>query len=298
VNWDDLKYFLAVCRTGSIRGAATSLGVNHATVSRRINSFEKSLGERLFERSPKGYQRTKAADDIFEETLHLEERLSSVERKAAGKDKSLDGDIRITFVDLLAEHLLMPIFAEFCRLYPKVQLEIIDSTRAFNLANREADVAFRFCKEPPDYLIGRKLGNVHRACYVSKTLLDNTGLNDGPKQLNWMGWTDKMRRPIGPIARQHLEFGSKHKILSAKVQTEACKNGMGVALLPCFIGDSEVTLTRISPYTSEHKYDIWVLSHPDLRQNKKVQTFVRFVTDKMLQKRALIEGEDFEIPTY
>jgi DNA-binding transcriptional LysR family regulator len=298
VNWDDLKYFLAVCRSGSIRSAAITLGVNHATVSRRINSFEKSLGERLFERTPKGYLRTKAADDIFEETLHLEERLSSVERKAAGKDKSLNGDIRITFVDLLAEHLLMPIFAEFCQLYPRVQLEIIDSSRAFNLANREADVAFRFCKEPPDYLIGRKLGNVHRACYVSKNLLENTGLENGTGQLNWLGWTDKMRRPIGPLARQHFEFGSKHKILSSKLQMEACKNGLGVALLPCFIGDSEETLTRIPPYTSEHKYDIWILSHPDLRQNKKVQTFVRFVTDKMLQQRPLIEGENFELPTY
>jgi len=294
VNWDDLKFFLTVCRTGSIRAAAQSLGVNHATVSRRINNFEESLGERLFERTAQGYVPTAAADDIFKEASNLEERLNAVERRVAGKDATLRGDIKITLPDMFAQGFLMTDFAEFCRLYPEIELEIIDSTRAFNLANREADVAFRLCDEPPEYLVGRKLANVHRACYISSALVPKLEDSTWMAAQNWLGWTDKLRRPIGVLAREYSSFSSRHKILSGSLQAEACKQGLGIALLPCFYGENMDGITRLPPYLSEHKYDFWILSHPDLRKNAKVQTFVRFMTERILAKRALIEGEVFQ----
>ena len=94
MNWDNLKYFLVVCNTGSIRLAAQELEVNHATVSRRIKNFEKSLGDQLFERTTKGYVRTKLGDEIFHEAVHLQDRLKSVERRVAGKDETLSGESR------------------------------------------------------------------------------------------------------------------------------------------------------------------------------------------------------------
>lgn len=290
MNWDDLKYFLAVSRTGSIRAAAIYLDVNHATVSRRINSFEKNLGQRLFERSQKGYTKTSMGNQIFEDACHLEERLNTVQRKIAGSDLSLSGELRVTMPDVVAQDLLMPWFAEFCSDHPDIEMEIIDSTKAFNLANREADVAFRLCNEPPDYLIGRKLANVHRACYISsgykEKMLDEQWL----AQQSWIGWNDKMRRPAGKIAREYLKLSSKHKIMSATLQASACREGMGVAVLPCFIGDKDASLVRIPPYSSESKYNLWVLRHPDLRDNLKVQTFVNFMSKKLLANADLIEG--------
>ena len=292
MNWDDLKYFLSVCRYGSIRSAAKALGVNHATVSRRINNFELALGERLFERTQQGYLLTATAEELYEEASHLEERLSTVARKVAGKDKSLCGDIRVTLPDLLAHQLLMDDFAVFCQEYPDVHLEIIDSTRAFNLANREADVAFRLCDEPPEYLIGRKLANIHRSVYMSKKLLHKLDEPGWLEKQNWLGWTDKQRRPIGRFAKEYPRFESKHKIISAMIQSQACKNGMGVSILPCFVGDKDPELVRVPPYISEPKYDLWILSHPDLRKNLKIQTFVRFMTERVMKKRNLIEGEE------
>ncbi len=299
MNWDDLKYFLSVCQNGSIRSAAKALKVNHATVSRRINSFELALGERLFERTPKGYLLTAVAEELYQEASHLEERLSSIERLVAGKDETLQGEIRVTLPDLLAQELLMEDFAAFCLEYPQVQLEIIDSTRAFNLANREADVAFRLCDEPPDYLIGRKLANIHRSCYISKSLMAEIEAKEGDEKevflnaQNWIGWTDKQRRPIGKIAREYPRFQSKHKIISATLQTKACQHGMGISILPCFLGDTSPNLIRVPPAISEAKYDLWVLSHPDLRKNLKIQTFVRFMTKKVFAKKKLIEGEGY-----
>ena len=290
LNWDDLKFFLAVCRTGSIRGAAVRLNVNHATVSRRIKSFETSIGQRLFERSPKGYEITAAGEDIFKEAAHLEESLHNVERKVAGKDNTLAGEIRVTMPDMLAQYLLMPGFADFCREHPKIELEIMDSTAVFNLANREADIAFRICTTPPDYLIGRKLAVIHRACYMSQSLLPRLQQPGWLEQQSWLGWSDKARRPIGKIAREYPRLHSKHKILNGSIQAAACREGLGIGILPCFVGDADPQLTRVPPYTSEAKYDLWILYHPDLRKNAKIQTFVRQITAFVNSRKTLIEG--------
>lgn len=293
LNWDDLKFFLAVCRTGSVRAAANQLGVNHTTVSRRINGFEKELGQRLFERSSKGYVKTKLADDIFNEASYLEERLSSVERKVVGQDDVLSGEIRVTLPDLLGIDLLMPGIAEFVRKYPSIEIDIVASTKELNLANREADVAFRIVKNPPEYLIGRKLAVIHRSCYMSREFQHKMLDPDWLAQQNWIGWTDKERRPVGILAREYPRFESKHKISNGNLQREACRNGMGVSILPCFKGDIDDKLVRIPPYLSEAKYNLWILSHPDMRQNKKLQTFVRFMTDYVSQQKDLIEGRYF-----
>lgn len=293
LNWDDLKFFLAVCRTGSVRAAANQLGVNHTTVSRRINGFEKELGQRLFERSSKGYVKTKLADDIFNEASYLEERLSSVERKVVGQDDVLSGEIRVTLPDLLGIDLLMPGIAQFVRKYPSIEIDIVASTKELNLANREADVAFRIVKEPPEYLIGRKLAVIHRSCYLSKEFAQKMLDPDWLALQNWIGWTDKERRPVGILAREYPRFDSKHKISNGNLQREACRNGMGVSILPCFKGDIDDKLVRIPPYISEAKYNLWILSHPDMRQNKKLQTFVRFMTEFVSQQKDLIEGRCF-----
>lgn len=294
-NWDDLKYFLAVCRTGSIRAAAKQLEVNHATVSRRINNFEISLGRRLFDRSAQGYQKTIAAEDVYLQAVHLEDTLNAVQRTVAGKDHSLSGEIRVTLADVLAQTLYMQDFAAFCAKYPDINLEIIDSARSFNLVNREADVAIRVCNQPPEHLVGRKLANMHRACYISREYSESYEDPDWLAEQNWLGWSDKMRRPIGKIAKEYPKFASKHSIVSAVLQQQACRCGMGIAILPCFMGDKDPELLRVPPFTSEKKFEIWILSHPDLRKNSKIQTFVRFITERTLQKKSLIEGKEHSV---
>jgi len=296
LNWDDLKFFLAVSRAGSVRAAAEELKVNHATVSRRINSFEGSLGQRLFERTPQGYVRTRLGDEVFNEAAYLEERLSNVERRIMGSDEELSGDIRVTMPDLIAEEFLLEGCAQFCKKYPQVELDIVDSVKLLNLANREADVAFRIVKEPPEYLIGRKLAVLHRACYMAKSDLLLLKTEGWLEQQNWIGWTDKQRKPIGKIAKEYPRFASKHKIANAKLQAVATRNSMGIGILPCFVGDKDPELVRIPPYTSEEKYDLWVLSHPDLRKNAKIQTFVRFMTEFVHDKQGLLEGREFVRP--
>lgn len=167
-----------------------------------------------------------------------------------------------------------------------------------NLANREADVAFRIVKEPPEYLIGRKIVVIHRAYYIVKSNLPLLKQEDWLEQKNWIGWTDKQRRPVGKIAQEYPRFSSKHKITSGKLQAVAARYGMGmgIGILPCFVGDTDPELVRVPPYTTEGKYDMWVLSHPDLRKNARIQTFVRFMTEFVHGKKDLLEGREFTRP--
>lgn len=291
MNWDDLKYFLAVSRTGSIRGAAKALDVNHATVSRRINTFEKNMGLRLFDRTVQGYERTKAADEIYAQAVHLEDTLFNVQRLVEGKNKALRGIIRITVADIVAEHLLMDDLADFSKLYPDIEIHVIDSVRSFNLANREADVALRVCNHPPEHLIARKLAAIHRSAYASAEAKHMVDKPEWLAQQNWIGWTDKMRKPVGKMARDYDKFSSRHAIVNTNLQRKACRLGMGIAILPCFIGDNDDSLVRIAPFTSEHKFDLWLLTHPDMRENTKVKAFNHFIKERIMQKQPLIEGE-------
>ena len=183
--------------------------------------------------------------------------------------------------------------AAFSKLYPQINLEVIDSERSFNLSNREADVAIRVCNTPPEHLIGRKLAQMYRSCYIARKFEKQMLNCQWLQEQNWIGWSDKMRRPVGKVAQDYPRFQSKHSILSATLQMQACVNGMGISVLPCFMGDQAPELVRVPPYTIEHKYDVWILSHPDMRSNKKILTFVRFMTEALLAKKALIEGQTY-----
>lgn len=290
MNWDDLKYFLAVARAGSIRGAAKDLSVSHATVSRRINSFEQQLGFSLFHRSGNGYAKTRAGEEIYAQAVHLEDTLHNVHRLAGGKDGKLSGTIRVTAADIVAEHLLIEPIGHFAKAYPNIDIHILDSVRSLNLANREADVAIRVCQKPPEHLIAHRLAGVYRSAY---TPVENQPyLNDGSwlAQQHWIGWTDKMRKPVGQLATDYPKFDSRHGIVNTNLLVKACKQDMGIAILPCFIGDKDPQLIRVPPYTSEHKFELWMLIHPDLRDNAKVREFKCYMQKALAQHQDLIEG--------
>lgn len=291
MNWDDLKYFLAVCRNGSVRAAAAELQVNHATVSRRINGFEGALDQRVFDRTAKGYQLTRLGEEIYQEASLLEERLSTVERKAANKRQHISGELRITAADVVLEYILMPMLSAFSEQHPDIEFMVMDSARNFNLSSREADVALRICHQPPDHLVGKRISGIHRACYIRKVDFEHAQDPGWRARQTWVGWSDKMRRPIGQLAADYPDHDSRHGIVSASLQAAACRLGMGMAALPCFIGDQDPELARMPPCTSEHKFDMWLLSHPDLRESVKVQTFKTFIAEQLALKRPLLEGE-------
>src|SRR6195256_5372565 len=139
IDWDDIRFFLAVARGGSVRAAAERLGVNHSTVLRRVVQLEERLGARMFEKLPSGYRLTAAGEEVLEFADQMEASSNRLETRVLGRDQGVRGLLRVTLAPPLATHLLMPDFAEFARLHPEIEMEILSIGEPVNLTNREAD---------------------------------------------------------------------------------------------------------------------------------------------------------------
>ena len=147
IDWDDVRYFLAAARGGSVRAAAKRLGVNHATVLRRIAQLEERLGAQMFEKQPSGYRLTAAGEEVLELANHGSVIAPAGDAGLRSSSQSARGLLRVTLPPFLATHLLMPDFADFRLLYPDIEMEILSSGALANLTNREADVAIRIISD-------------------------------------------------------------------------------------------------------------------------------------------------------
>lgn len=289
-DWDNLRYFLAVARKGSIRGAATTLGVNHSTVSRRIDGFEKKLGVRLFERFSSGYLVTPAGEEMRQSAEQIESQVAIIDRRVVGRDSRLCGLLRVTLHDSLAQKLLMPDFAAFCAQYREIELELLISNSMANLARREADIAIRISNDPPDSLIGRRLLKYANAIYASHDYLKTHDFSCGGKHLTWVGWNDTVPDPQWVRESPFPKAPARNRIIHPMMQMEAAKAGMGLAMLPCFLGDTEPGLARVPPGAAIPSRDIWLLTHEDLRHTARVRRFLDFMARAILARRDLLEG--------
>ena len=171
IDWDDVRYFLAVARGGSVRAAAEHLGVNHSTVLRRIAQLEERLGAQMFEKLPSGYRLTAAGEEVLEFADQMDASSHQLQTRVFGRDQGVRGLLRVTLAPTLATHLLMPDFADFARLHPDIEMEILSSGELANLTNREADVAIRVVydrKTLPLNLHGLKGPDLFGGVYMSR----------------------------------------------------------------------------------------------------------------------------------
>ena len=288
MDWDDIKLFLALMRTGNVRAAAVKLNVSHSTVARRVDAMEEKLATRLFERLPTGYVLTQIGEDMMQVAEHVEEELEGLERRIAGHDNRLSGRIRVTMVDALATNLLMPHLAEFARKYPEIELEVPVSYEAVDLDRREADVALRFARNPPEHLIGRQLLICATAAYASQDYLDQHALQNS--NASWIGFDAGGAFPKWVKESVFPNIPVKGQFVSLLVQLAACKAGMGVAMLPCFLGEPEPTLRRLSPARPDPVLDLWLLTHRDTRSSARIRVFCDFIATAIKSHRALLGG--------
>jgi len=291
MDWDDIRYFLTVSRTGSIRSAALKLEVNHSTVSRRINQLEKKMGVRLFDKLPSGYIITPAGEEIIEFATQIEEQTHAMERKIYGRDTELSGNLRVTLTAALSTNLLMHDLQKFSKQYPGINLELVISDEEFSLSKREADVAIRVTNgNPPEHLIGRQLLTFAKCTYASVEYLSQHDIINDPASANWVGWDDDNPFPQWIKNSEFPKSSIKHQVNHILSQLAAAKAGLGISILPCFMGDVEPTLQRVPGATINPGRDIWLLTHRDLRQTARVRVFTEFMADAIRAHADLLEG--------
>ncbi len=291
MDWDDVRYFLAVAREGSVRAAADRLEVTHSTVLRRIAQLEERLGAQMFKKLPSGYRLTDAGEEILEFAEQMEASSNRLETRVFGRDQSVRGRLRVTLAPTLATHLLMPDFADFARLHPEVEIEILASGELVNLTNRQADVAIRVVYDRstlPLNLHGLKGPELFGGVYLSRDLLAawRAGAAD---RIRWIvmsqhGVSDWARAGEVPVAE--VPF----RTTDAEAQIAAVRQGLGMTVLPCFVGDADPLLARV-PGTVLHKHGtLWLLTHGETRKTKRVRLFTEFVSRRLSAYAPLAAG--------
>jgi len=287
MNWDDLRVFLAVARAGSISGGARQLDLQHSTVSRRMRKLEETLGVRLFDKVPSGYALTAAGDNLLRAAARMEREVLSVDGALSGADLQPAGALRVTAIDNMATTVLMPLFTAFSRRYPEVTLHLMVSNADVSLAQREADVAIRLTDTPPDTLIGRRVATVASAVYGSREHLARLHAEGG--EPDWLGveccvfhrsWT---RQSCGD--RTHRLYVDDTLLTQA-----ALREGMGVSILPCFMGDPDPALVRYAEPRPEWDLGLWILLHPDLKRTARVLAFRDYMTEALAACSDLFAG--------
>lgn len=292
LEWDDLRYVLAVAEAGSLAGAARELRVNHSTVLRRIAAFEQKLGLRLFERLPTGYVLTAGGEELVAAARSISGTVTELERRIAGQDLRLSGTLRITAPDTLMGSILPDILAEFGEAHPGIALEVAVSNLMFNLTKRDADVALRAADNPPATLVGRRIGKIAFAIYAAPAYLARHDHADLAEH-RWVGPDDTLAGTS--VARWMQSKLPKSEIVlradSLLAMQHAAVAGLGLVALPCYLGDSVPALSCVRRPMPEMETALWILTHEDLRAAARVRAFTDFAYGAFRKRRALLEGE-------
>ncbi|MBK5569098.1 LysR family transcriptional regulator [Ensifer sp. SSB1] len=297
IDWEDLRFVLAVAEANSLAAAARALGVNHTTVLRRVGSFEQRLGVRLFDRLPSGYTLTAGGEELLAVARRMAETVTELERRLTGQDLRLEGSLRITTTDTLMASILPSILAAFRQRHPGVLLEVSTSNALANLSHRDADVAIRPAVDSPDALVGRRIANVAFAVYAAPSYLQERGLGSSDKidfaGERWIGLGDALASTsVSRWMRATLSAPAVLRCDSLVTAREAAAAGIGLTALPCYLGDTTPGLVRIGSPVAAMTRELWLLTHEDLRRTARVSAFTEFAGQALAKHRPLFEGRD------
>lgn len=285
-NWDDLRYFIEVVRAGNVTEAGLRLGVNQSTVSRRIASLESALGKALFDRTAKGWVITPVGEKIVTQAEEMAIQANAIHRKIEIDSEEVSGLIKITVSDVCSKRFVMPVIRDFKRDHPEVDVELITADHVLNLANREADIAIQAINEPPPNVVGKRICKLAFHVYGHSDLV-KTLLPETPPCITWIG--DGVTLPYW-IKKNFPKLKRAYRTNSGVAMFNMCKEGLGLALLPCSLGDEAEELVRIPVEHLEPGQDVWVLSHVDLRTTARVRIFRDRMVEFLIHEIDLLEG--------
>jgi len=295
IDWNDLRYFLAVAEEGSSLAAARTLGVDQSTVSRRIVVLERDLGLKLFEKGRNGYRPTAAALDVLGRARDVDAAVAGFCRAAAEHEAGLRGTLRLTTAEGIAYGLISPILDAFHKLHPALRVTLLLEDRFVDLSKGAADVAVRAGRPDDPALIGRKLTDAAWAVYAAKSYVDRFGAPSSPEELNGHGLIG-FEGPIARIgaARWLARVAPKASIVSGTNSILggllAVRSGVGIAVLPVHVADPDPDLLRVIDPLEELMGEFWVLVHPEMRNAPKVRAFVAFLSSEIRKYRPLLLG--------
>lgn len=294
---DDLSLFLALAQHGALAHAAAEAAIHHSTAFRRLNELEERIGARLFNRSAGTYTLTAAGERILPFAQRLRKQHLAFETGLLNLDKTLSGRVRATTSDGLASHFLGPHLARFRAKYPEIEVELVIDNQMLDLSERVVDVAIRPAKKLEGQMVGRKAADMAYTLYASKQYL-NSHPRINPDNPEFAGhavigyaasvdyfstakWLNRHARAATVAARSN-QFGSMLGMAQA---------GLGIAALPCVMGDATAGLQRvIAPPESMHTH-LWLCTHPHIRSVARIRALLDFLHASISAEQGRLRGD-------
>ena len=288
LDWNDLRYFLAVARDGSTLAAARALRVSQTTVARRIAALEEALGIHLFEKRQAGYALTPTGQELLSRAEQVETALGGFSEAAAAQSRNVSGTVKITTEEVYAITLLAPILTELHQLHPDIVIDLDTSQTVRDLGAGEADISLRSTKvqSQPAGLVGRQLCIDDWALYCSRDYASRNGVPRNRAQLkkhpfigggggnlwvHYQAWLQSLGLEQ-QVAMHHATSGG---LLSG------VRSGFGIAVLPCVIADGEPDLIQCLTPNHNHERRLWLFTHERVRHMPRVRTVVDFLYERL-----------------
>jgi len=297
MDWDDLRYVLAVARAGSLARASKALSVDHTTVGRRVEVAEKALGVRLFARTPGGYIPTADAERLLGEMRAVEDAVITLERSAQARQSGLDGVVRVTAPETFGCAYLAPRLAMLRHEHPRLSVELSSTGAVLDLARREAEVAVRMFRTAHDGLAVRRVGAVRYGLYASREYLQRrpvrgvADLRDHPLLSSEAPGRGKKPSAVDARWLARLSHGARPALVCdvSLALYEACRAGAGLAVLPRYLGDRDAGLTHV-PMPDPPAEPIWITVHKDMRDVPLVRTVLDHLARCITRDAELLQG--------
>jgi len=289
-DWEDVRVFLAVAEAGSLSGAARALGVNHATIARRLARLELRLGAGLLEKTATGYVLTAAGRAALEEARAMEAAAVALERRAEAGE-ALAGLVRISTVASFAERELAAHLAGLTLRHPGLEIELLGEDRNVSLARGDADIALRFGRPQSGEALARRIGAIGNRLYAAPAYLAATA----EAERRFIGFSEGLAA-IAPGARRLLALAAGRPVAmrcsTLAAQREAAAAGAGVALLPCYLAEADPRLARASASPSaDWTRPLWLMLRVDAGRVARVRAVADSLLERLQAEAGRLAGE-------
>lgn len=289
---DDWLLVARVSEQASLVSAAQRLGISHATAFRRLGALEQRLGVRLFERRAGRYVATAAGEALAEAGRGMQAQADAALLRVQGQDLRPQGLVRVASTEGVIGGLLLPLLPALRKALPDLNLLCSARNEFHNLSQREADLALRPATSPPGHLIGHRIGPLRHAIYAQRdrarryrrAALDQQpwiALDDSAAGSHALMWLAQLL----PLEQVTLRFSGMLMVRSA------CAQGLGLAVLPCFLGDTEPGLARMGDLIPMCDSELWLLSHPELRETVRVKALRQWLLKALSAHTDLLAGK-------
>ncbi len=278
-NWDDLRFMLAVAENGSVSAAARVLGVNHATVLRRISAFETRHGGEIFDRTPQGYAIPEDRQSVIDAAREVEAAVYSLERLIEGAHAPLRGVVRVTSTDTFCHGVLPQMLSGLAKTASDLRVELICSNSHLDLARLDADIAVKPAAELQDGLTGSMGAKLGFAVY-------------GDPDMPWLGMSGAiaMSKPAQWLAQKVKEKDFAAKADSFLTLREMVAAKIGKSILPNVLGDTDPRLTKIENGMPDMWVGIWVACHPDMADVPRIRAVRTLLLEALNDRADLLIG--------